>query len=258
LANSTDEHIAKVVDYLKQANDVLIITGAGISADSGLPTYRGLGGIYDNKLTEDGMSIESALSGPMFQTRPEITWKYLAEIEYSARGVRPNAAHTTLAQMEPEFNRFWILTQNVDGFHCAAGSNNVIEIHGNMYRMRCTRCDYQKIFTDYLNVKIPPECPQCQFMLRPDIVLFEESLPQEQLKILHREMRSPFDVVLSIGTSSYFPYISEPVFTAKQFGIPTVEINPAETAVSHLVDTKIELGAARSLTEIWGRYQTQN
>lgn len=257
MASPIEEQLNKVVEYLIRANDIFVITGAGCSADSGLPTYRGSGGIYNNKLTEDGISIESALSHSVFKTRPEITWKYLAEIERGARGARPNSAHTTLALMEQEFARFWILTQNIDGFHSTAGSNNVIEIHGNMYRLICTGCDFQKSYTDYSGVKIPPECPQCQELLRPNIVLFEESLPEEQIKMLYREMQIPFDLVISIGTSSYFPYISEPILMANQANIPTVEINPSETAVSHLVDTKIELGAAHCLTEIWTRYQSQ-
>lgn len=258
MSNSNEDQIDDVVEYLNRANDILVITGAGCSADSGLPTYRGFGGIYDNKLTEDGMPIESALSASMFQTRPEITWKYLAEIECGARGACPNAAHTTLALMEQEFDRFWILTQNVDGFHNAAGSNNVIEIHGNMYQLVCTYCNYQKSYTDFSAEKIPPHCPHCQAMLRPNIVLFEEPLPEQQIKTLCREAKTPFDLILSIGTSSYFPYISEPIQMAKQANIPTVEINPSETAVSHLVDIKIETGAAQCLTEIWARYQSQN
>lgn len=95
-------------------------------------------------------------------------------------------------------------------------------------------------------------------MLRPNIVLFEESLPEKQINTLYRETQIPFDLVFSIGTSSYFPYISEPIWRAKQAHIPTVEINPSETAVSHLVDTKIELGAADCLTEIWTQYQSQH
>ena len=255
---STEEQIREVAKLLQRANHVFVITGAGCSADSGLPTYRGFGGIYQNKLTEDGMPIESALSGSMFQTRPEITWKYLAEIERGARGASPNPAHKTLALMEQEFERFLILTQNVDGFHSTAGSKNVIEIHGNMYRLNCISCDFQTKQADYTDIKIPPQCPLCEATLRPNIVLFEESLPEKEINILYRETRIPFDLVLSIGTSSYFPYISEPIWHAQQTGIPTVEINPSETAVSHLVDFKIELGAADCLSAIWTQYQSQN
>ena len=258
MSKSNDDRIDDIVEHLNRADDILVITGAGCSADSGLPTYRGVGGIYDNKLTEDGMPIESALSASMFQSRPEITWKYLAEIERGARGATPNSAHKILALMEQEFERFWILTQNVDGFHTAAGSNNVIEIHGNMYQLVCTCCDYQKSYPDFSGVKIPPPCPHCQSMLRPTIVLFEEPLPEQQIKTLYRESKIPFDLIFSIGTSSYFPYISEPILMAKQANIPTVEINPSETAVSHLIDIKIETGAAQCLTEIWARYQSQN
>ena len=92
-----------------------------MSADSGLPTYRGVGGLYENKDTEDGMPIEQALSGSVFRQSPEITWKYLSQIEQGTRGASHNRGHAVLAEMERHFQRFWILTQNIDGFHTTAG-----------------------------------------------------------------------------------------------------------------------------------------
>jgi NAD-dependent deacetylase len=255
MSPESDQQIDQVVSFLKNANDVFVVTGAGISADSGLPTYRGFGGLYDNKETEDGIPIETALSGPMFRTCPELTWKYLAQIERGARGAKHNRAHEVLAEMESEFNRFWVLTQNIDGFHSTAGSNNVIEIHGNMHRMKCTQCDYLRVYDDYSEFQLPPICPECGKMVRPDVVLFEEQLPEKQIATLYRESSTPFDLVISIGTSSYFPYIVEPVFTAHRLGIATVEINPSETTVSDVVDVKIPLRAAESLEEIWRRYR---
>ena len=252
---SYDEKIDLVVSKLKSANDIFVVTGAGISADSGLPTYRGIGGLYDNKTTEDGIPIEKALSGPMFSSRPEITWKYLAEIERGARDATFNRGHQVLAEMEKAFNRFWILTQNVDGFHSSAGSENVIEIHGNLHWMKCTQCDYKKHYDDYSNFKLPPMCPECSAMVRPNVILFEEQLPSDQIEILYRESQTPFDMVISIGTSSYFPYILQPVYLAKELGITTVEINPGETELSEVVDIKLAKGAAESLEEIWKRYQ---
>ena len=248
-----DTQINQAVSHLKNANDVFVVTGAGISADSGLPTYRGFGGLYDNKETEDGIPIEKALSGPMFQSRPELTWKYLAEIKKGARGAKHNRAHEVLAEMEKHFKRFWILTQNIDGFHSTAGSENVIEIHGNMHRMKCTSCSYDRIYEDYSNFEIPPICPECGSMVRPDVVLFEEQLPQTQIDTLYREAEKLFDVVISIGTSSYFPYIVQPVIVAQQMGIPTIEINPGETSLSDIVDVKLPLRAAETLDEIWKR-----
>ena len=236
---------------------MFVVTGAGISADSGLPTYRGFGGLYDNKVTEEGIPIETALSGPMFRKRPELTWKYLAEIERGARGAKHNRAHEVLAEMESEFNRFWILTQNIDGFHSTAGSRNVIEIHGNMHRMKCTQCDYARIYEDYSGFEIPPVCPQCDSLVRPDVVLFEEQLPQRQITTLYNEYQKSFDLVISIGTSSHFPYIVEPILKARQEGIATIEINPSETTISDLVDVKLPRRAAACLEEIWQRYKEQ-
>jgi len=250
----SDRQLDQVVNYLKNATDVFVVSGAGISADSGLPTYRGFGGLYDNKVTDDGMPIEKALSGPMFRERPEVTWKYLAEIELGARGAKHNRAHEVLAEMESTFDRFWVLTQNIDGFHSTAGSKNVIEIHGNMHRMKCTQCAYSKIYDDYSDFQLPPICPECKAMVRPDVVLFEEQLPEKQIETLYRESQSKFDLVISIGTSSYFPYIIEPVLIANRNGIPTVEINPSETSISSIVDVKLPMRAAESLQEIWKRF----
>lgn len=249
--------IDEIVYLLKEADDVFVVTGAGISADSGLPTYRGIGGLYDNKSTEDGIPIEKALSGPIFKTHPEITWKYLAEIERGARNATHNRGHEVLAEMEKAFQRFWILTQNVDGFHSSAGSENVIEIHGNLHWMKCTTCDYLKYYDTYADFELPPVCPKCSAMVRPKVVLFEEQLPADQLDVLYRQAQKDFDLVISIGTSNYFPYIVQPVYLAKQLGIPTVEINPGQTELSDVVDVKLGLGAAKALDEIWRRFQQQ-
>lgn len=251
-----DRQIDQIVSYLRHASDVFVVTGAGISADSGLPTYRGFGGLYDNKVTEEGFPIEEALSGPMFRSRPEVTWKYLAEIERGARGAKFNRAHEVLAEMESQFERFWVLTQNIDGFHSASGSQNVIEIHGNMHTMICTQCEFQRFYEDYSDFELPPTCPQCSANVRPAVVLFEEQLPANQIDILYRELAQPFDLVISIGTSSHFPYIVQPLIDASRMGIPTIEINPSHTNVSELVDVQLPLRAAEALNEIWSRYLT--
>ena len=248
---SYNSEIDRVVNELKSATNVFVITGAGMSADSGLPTYRGVGGLYENKDTEDGMPIEQALSGPMFRSNPKVTWKYLGQIEESTRGAKFNRGHEVLAEMEKHFERFWILTQNIDGFHTAAGSENVIEIHGNMHRLQCLGCKFEIARENFEGLSIPPMCPKCEEMMRPMVVLFEEALPTEAIEILDREMRTVYDVVISIGTSSYFPYIVQPVVYAKQTGVFTVEINPAETTLSDVVDVKLSLGAAEVLDEIW-------
>jgi hypothetical protein len=120
----------RVSEVFARATSALFITGAGISADSGLPTYRGIGGLYEDATTEEGIAIEDALSGDMLRERPEVCWKYIHQIERACRGATWNRAHEVLALMEGRYERTWVLTQNVDGFHRRAGSKNVIEIPG--------------------------------------------------------------------------------------------------------------------------------
>ncbi|MRG95636.1 NAD-dependent deacylase [Polyangium spumosum] len=236
---------------LADARSALFITGAGISAASGIPTYRGVGGLYGDRVTEEGMRIEEALSGPMFRRSPEITWKYIHQIEQACRGASPNAAHATLARMEARLGRSWVLTQNVDGFHRAAGSRNVIDIHGDIHRLLCVGCSFTETVKDYAHLAPCPSCPSCGGVLRPDVVLFGEMLPRAKLERLHRELERGFDVVVSVGTSSLFPYIAEPVLQAAARGVPTIEVNPEPTVVSHAVGLRLPMGAVEALEGIW-------
>ncbi len=243
-----------VCQLLSSCRSVLFITGAGISADSGLPTYRGVGGLYDVDDTEDGLPIEELLSGEMMRCRPELTWKYLAQIGHACRGATFNRGHEVIAEMERHFDRVWTLTQNVDGFHRQAGSHNVIDIHGDLHELVCTACNFRDAIVDMDEVPIPPRCLDCQAIIRPNVVLFGELLPLDKVNRLRRELKIGFDIVIAIGTTAYFPYISEPVRTQKLCGKPTVEINPGESELSHVVDIKLTMRAAEALDAIWRQY----
>jgi NAD-dependent deacetylase len=247
--------IPQIVKLLKNSKSILFITGAGISADSGLPTYRGIGGLYNDKLTEDGIPVEMALAGETLERQPEITWKYLSEIEKNCRKAKFNRGHQVIAAMEEHFERVWVLTQNIDGFHHAAGSKNIIDIHGDMHKLLCTKCRWQGTVKDYSQIDIPPRCPACKQIVRPQVVFFGEMLPQDKLAILKRELNRGFDIYFSIVTTSVFPYISYPIVLAKQLGCPAIEINPAETQVSDIVDIKLRMSAAQALDSIWREYQ---
>ncbi len=255
-ADSHDESIDRVVDLLSAARSLLFITGAGISADSGLPTYRGIGGMYEVENTEDGLPIEELLSGRMMRKRPELTWKYLAQIADACRGATFNRGHEVIAEIERHFDRVWTLTQNVDGFHRLAGSHNVIDIHGDLRVLLCTSCGASDAVVDLDAVQIPPRCLECRSMMRPNVVLFGEMLPPDKIDRLRREFEIGFDVVFSVGTSSLFPYIVFPVEQAARMGIPTVEINPGDTDLSEIVTVKLSMGAASALDAIWTRYHT--
>jgi NAD-dependent deacetylase len=196
-----------------------------------------------------------ALAAEMLEKRPEVTWKYLAQIEEKCRSARHNRGHEVLAEMERHFERVWLLTQNIDGFHRAAGSRNVIDIHGDMHKIRCRDCDWRTEVEDYSGLDIPPRCPECGSIARPDVVFFGELLPSEKLAIMEREFRRPFDIYFSIGTTSVFPYIRQPIAIASHFGRPTIEINPDESEISDWVSIKISLGAAEALDAIWREYK---
>lgn len=239
------------------AKRMLFITGAGISADSGLPTYRGIGGLYDGNATDEGYAIEEALSGEMMARRPEITWKYLGQIEANCRGAQPNAAHAAIAWLEQLKGGVTVLTQNIDGLHRAAGSRELIEIHGTLHRLSCTACGLRREVSDYAGLRIPPACPDCGAMLRPDVVLFGEALPLGAVQRLIATLERGVDLVFSIGTTSVFPYIAEPVFDALRRGVPTVEINPGESRVSDHVDYRLKMGAAQAMTELRRRIEAR-
>ena len=241
---------------LRDSRSVLFVTGAGISADSGVPTYRGIGGLYEIEETVEGIPIEEILSGSMFQQNPELTWKYLGEIARAADGATFNRAHEVIAKIEQLRPRVWTLTQNVDGFHTLAGSKNVIEIHGNMRSLICTGCGARTRVERATDITIPPYCSKCAAILRPDVVLFGEMLPEQAIQKLMQQVEQGFDVVISVGTSGLFPYIQEPFVVARKFGIPTFEINPDETLITNHADYHIPLGAAAALDEIWKRFKS--
>lgn len=248
--------IGEIARLLKKAESVLFVTGAGISADSGLPTYRGIGGLYNDILTEDGIPIETALAGETLKKHPEITWKYLSRIEANCRLAKFNRAHEVIALIEKSIKRVWVLTQNIDGLHNAAGSKNVINIHGDMHDIICTSCSWTSRLTNFGEIDIPPKCPLCGAIARPDVVFFGEMLPEEKCEVLSRELSAGFDVYFSIGTTSVFPYIQQPILNARQRGKPSIEINPSKTEVSRRVDIRLPLKAAFALDAIWKEYQS--
>ena len=180
--------IDTLVRILLKSRSLLFITGAGVSAESGIPTYRGIGGLYNVDTTEDGVPIEEALSASMLAENPALTWKYLAQIGRAVQGAGHNRAHEVIAEMESHFHRVWTLTQNVDGFHRAAGSKNLIEAHGNMHSLSCTKCKYTESLETFDAIEIPPKCPRCGALVRPDVVLFGELIDGPGVEHIQTEL----------------------------------------------------------------------
>ena len=230
----------QLVAALEGVRSVGAITGAGISAESGVPTYRGVGGIYDDP--EEGQRTVEALSGPTLLGDPDRTWRAVAALARYTIDAQPNAAHHAIARMEQALGEVVVLTQNVDGLHRQAGSRNVIDIHGDVLATRCVSCDVRTRLTraELAALDATPPCPECDSHLRPDAVLFEEMLdPRKVLRLEDAFYRDPPDLVLVVGTSAMFPYIAEPVYVAARGGRITVEVNPEPTPLTDVVSVSL-------------------
>jgi NAD-dependent deacetylase len=240
----------EIAEVLRVARRVLFITGAGVSAESGIPTFRGATAAFADGLTEEGLRFEEVLSGPMLARNPEVSWKYFFLLERSIRGKFPNGAHRAIAALQSESRTVWVATQNIDDLHQDAGSRNVIELHGNLRRLFCLGCDYRAYHKTFDGLPKLPKCAQCGNMLRPDAVLYDEPLPSIAMDRFKLELDRGFDLVFSVGTTSVFPYVTQPVILASLMGIPTVEINPEETTLSNVVAHRLAGKAEASLQAI--------
>jgi NAD-dependent deacetylase len=164
--------LRRAAEALRRAERVAALTGAGVSAESGVPTFRGAGGLWE------GYRIEEVATPFAFRRDPALVWRFYNMRRTNLRSVQPNAGHRALVALEDRWgsDRFTLITQNVDGLHRTAGSRNVLELHGNLGRVRCTRC---QVIEDRAGEDLPelPHCTACGAMLRPDIVWFNEMLP---------------------------------------------------------------------------------
>jgi NAD-dependent protein deacetylase/lipoamidase len=235
---------ARLRDLLARGRRVAALTGAGISAESGVPTFRSLGGFWENE------SLEDLATPGGFARDPRRVWAW-----YDARRVQvsrcaPNAGHLALARFGQVHPDFRLITQNVDGLHAAAGSTNVILLHGDLFRVRCTKDGTAREDRRVPLPEIPPRCG-CGALLRPDVVWFGEMLPEEALRSA-TETAERADVFLSIGTSAVvYPAAALPE-SARRHGAYLVEINLEETPLSPLADEVILGPAAEVLPDLLG------
>ncbi|TAL08796.1 MAG: NAD-dependent deacylase [Nitrospirae bacterium] len=223
--------IPAVKARLAGARAVTVLTGAGISADSGVPTFRGAEGLWRNHRAEDLATPEA------FARDPRLVWEwYNWRRELIATKI-PNAAHHALVELERRVERFWLITQNVDGLHPDAGSRKLSEIHGNIWKVRCTQCGQV-----HANREVPlpllPRCPACDELLRPHIVWFGESLDPDDLDRSVAAVGS-CEVLLIIGTSGIVYPAASFASLARQAGAFVVEINLDPTPNSPVVDVAL-------------------
>ncbi|MFO0700907.1 MAG: NAD-dependent deacylase [Nitrospira sp.] len=226
---------------LATARNITVLTGAGISADSGVPTFRGADGLWRNYRAEDLATPDA------FERDPRLVWEWYNWRRELIATKRPNAAHLGLVELERRAPAFWLITQNVDGLHRDAGSRNLSEIHGNIWRVRCTGCHAVEENRD-LPIAILPSCPHCGSLLRPNIVWFGESLPAADLQQCSQALRQ-CDLLLVIGTSGVVYPAAGFTSVAKDAGAFVVEINPDPTPQSSLVDVSLQ-GRAKDLVPL--------
>ena len=234
-----------LAEALSRVRSVGAITGAGISKESGIQTYRGKGGLYDDP--EQGDRTVEALSGSTLLVDPDRTWRAIAALARQAGRAWPSAGHRALVAIEGKVERFVLLTQNVDGLHHDAGNRNIIDIHGNVFDVRCMSCGKPEHLEPerIAELQAAPRCPACGGVMRPDAILFGEMLPPEKVQRMTEELCVSLpDLVLVAGTSAVFPYISEPVNLAARMGKLTVEINTEPTVLSEVVDFSLRGPAA--------------
>lgn len=226
---------------LAAARNITVLTGAGISADSGVPTFRGADGLWRNFRAEDLATPEA------FERDPRLVWAWYNWRRELIATKQPNAAHLAIVELERRAPTFWLVTQNVDGLHRDAGSRKLSEIHGNIWKVRCTGCHAVSENRD-IPISILPFCPQCRALLRPHIVWFGESLLAADLQQCSTVLRN-CDLLLVIGTSGVVYPAAGFATLAKEAGAFVVEINLDSTPQSSLVDVSLQ-GRAKDLVPL--------
>ena len=229
-----------IADKLIQAQKIVFVTGAGISQESGIPTFRGKDGLWRKY---DAMQLATI---DAFYENPKLVWEWYEERRKNILAAKPNAGHVTIADLE-KYKQVRVLTQNIDGLHQRAGSSKVFELHGSIITVKCTVCDFkEKIAASFS--ELPPRC-KCGNMLRPDVVWFGEALPQDVWSEAMMQANS-CNVMFVVGTSlAVSPANMLPVY-AKQNGATIVEVNPEETPMSKNMDLSIRSQSAKALPEL--------
>ena len=240
------ESIIKATGLIGNSRSVVVLTGAGVSAESGVPTFRGGG----QSLVWRGMRFDELSSAEMVARDLPLVWEWFDYRRGVLAECKPNAAHIALAeaQQSDRFESFRLITQNVDGLHLVAGSIDVVELHGSIREVRCLSCGTIRP-TDELPInERPPVCPECSDQMRPNVVLFGEMLDEKNVMAAY-EAASNCDLCVVVGTSAVvYPAAQIPVI-AKRAGAAIIEINPEVTPLSSMTDISIS-GAAGAIVPL--------
>ncbi|SPF40073.1 NAD-dependent protein deacylase [Syntrophobacter sp. SbD1] len=229
--NRAEAGIKELKEKLWWARHVTVLTGAGISAESGVPTFRGEGGLWKQFRAVDLATPEA------FSRNPKLVWEFYNWRRELLAPLSPNPGHFALAEIERRVPHFTLITQNIDGLHEKAGSCNIIELHGNIWKVRCTRC--QRVLDDR-RVPLPemPACESCGSLLRPHVVWFGEMLEPQVLNAAYEAIGNS-DLMIVTGTSGTVQPAASMGVQAKRNGASVAEINFEPTPLSNLYDISI-------------------
>ncbi|MCB2226596.1 MAG: NAD-dependent deacylase [Desulfarculaceae bacterium] len=242
MPSRSDIGLNQAASHLRQAQRVAVLTGAGISAESGVPTFRGPGGLWENYRPEELATPQA------FARDPELVWRWYHWRRGLIADCAPNPAHEALVALEKRGSDFTLITQNVDGLHRLAGSQRILELHGNLWWVRCTACG--ALYEDRsLTGPDPPACRECGAMLRPHVVWFGENLDPDILENAWRAAAG-CEVMLVIGTSAVVQPAAGLASVAKQAGAFVIEINLEPTPNSAEVDLSLMGKAGEILPDI--------
>jgi NAD-dependent deacetylase len=242
--------VDEAAHLLRAARNVVVFTGAGVSKESGIPTFRGPDGLYNSK------DIAALASREAFQNDPVEVWNMYRWRQKKIAEAQPNPGHIALAEMERFFPGFTLITQNIDDLHERAGTSSMIKLHGDIFKVRCLK---DELIFDAREMDIPdeitrdtmPRCPECKTLCRPHIVWFGECLDQYDLQ------RSVFasasaDAFLIVGTSGLVSGGYGFTEYASGNGAVIIEVNPEESALSHLADFSFREPSGEALPKLWG------
>jgi NAD-dependent deacetylase len=247
------DDIHRVREYLEGRRKVLVLTGAGVSAESGVPTFRGGGGTTVWR----GMPFDQLSSAQMVERDLPLVWEWFDYRRNTVGNCSPNLGHLAIAdaQNSGRFEEFTLVTQNIDGLHAVAGSLGVIELHGNINQARCLSCGRLRSLNEVDEDERPPVCPDCLDSMRPNVVLFGEQLDEDALLRAY-ESAAVCDVCIVVGTSAVVYPANQIPKIAKRDGAFVVEINPEATELTSLADVSVRGTAADVLPRLFSRSES--
>ncbi|MEW5796269.1 MAG: NAD-dependent deacylase [Candidatus Zixiibacteriota bacterium] len=233
----------QVIKVVANCSSAAVLTGAGISAESGVPTFRAQEGLWKKFRPEELATMDA------FLANPGIVWEWYNWRRRLIADARPNPGHYALRDLEACFDDFTVITQNVDNLHRLAGSTRILELHGNIYRNKCADCSRQFGAETDIDPAAIPTCPQCGGKIRPDVVWFGEMLPQQVIEEAFRKAEQ-VEVFFAVGTSAIVHPAASLPLVGKRHGAALIEVNPERTPLSEYADFSFQAKSGELLPEL--------